>query len=178
MMGLVVLHGLFTLLSMKSQRLRSLFSGVPTVLIKHGVIQVKELERLCFDLNDLLEEIRTGGVLNPSDVETAVMETSGKVSVFPKALKRPVTPEDMSLPTKYEGIPLTLVLDGVLQNRNLQMGGIPEEWLADKLRANGFAAYKDVLLCSLETSGKMFLQGRHVDQSMIVDATPPGGIGW
>lgn len=178
MMGLVVLHGLFTMISMKSQKLRNLFSGTPTVLIKNGVIQVKELEKLCFNLNDLLEEIRTGGVLNPSDVDTAIMETSGKVSIFPKPQKRPVTPQDLSIATGYEGMPLTLILDGVLEQKNMTMGKIPEEWLNAKLKHCGFASYKDVLLCSLDTSGKMFLQGRRADQSMIVDAVPPGGIGW
>ncbi len=178
MMGLTLLHGLFTIISMKSQKLRDLFSGTPTVLIKNGVIQVKELEKLCFTLSDLLEEIRTGGIMNPSDVGDAIMETSGKVSVFPKAQKRPLTPEDMALQTGYEGMPLTLILDGELQGKNLGAGGIPEDWLREVLTQHGFPAYKDVFLCSLSTNGKLFLQGRHADQSMIVDALPPGGIGW
>lgn len=178
MMGLTLLHGLFTILSMKSQKLRDLFSGTPTVLIRNGVIQVKELQKLCFTLSDLLEEIRTGGIMNPSDVDAAIMETSGKVSVFPKAQKRPLTPEDMSVQTGYEGMPLTLILDGALQEKNLGAGSIPEEWFREILTRHGFPAYKDVLLCSLGTNGKLFLQGRHADQSLIVDATPPGGIGW
>ncbi len=178
MMGLVVLHGLFILISMKSQKLREIFSGKPTVLIKNGVIQVQELEKLCFNLNDLLEELRTGGVLNLADVGTAIMETSGKVTVFPKAQKRPATPEDLSIATGYEGLPMTLILDGVIEKKNLTTGKIPEEWLLNKLKYHGFPSCKDVLLCSLDTSGKMFIQGRHADQSLLVDAVPPGGIGW
>lgn len=178
MMGLVVLHGLFALISMKSQKLREIFSGKPTVLIKDGVVQFKELEKLCMNLNDLLEELRTGGVLNPADVGTAIVETSGKVTVFPKASKRPVTPEDMSIATGYEGLPMTLILDGVIEKKNLNTGKIPEEWLFDTLRLHGFGSPKEVLLCSLDTSGKMFLQGRLLNQSMIVDAMPPNGIGW
>jgi uncharacterized membrane protein YcaP (DUF421 family) len=178
MMGLVVIHGLFAITSMKSQKLRAFYCGTPTVLIKNGVIQVKELEKLCVNLNDLLEELRTGGVLNPSDVDTAIMETSGKVSVFPKPQKRPATPEDLSVATGYEGIPLTLILDGTIEKKNLDMGKIPEEWLFDTLKLHGFGSPKEVLLCSLDTSGKMFLQGRQVDQSKLVDAVPPNGIGW
>lgn len=178
MMGLTVLHGLFALISMKSQKLREIFSGKPTVLIKNGVIQVKELEKLCMNLNDLLEELRTGGVLNPSDVGTAIVETSGKINVFPKAQKRPVTPEDLSIATGYEGLPMTLILDGVIEKKNLTTGKIPEEWLFDTLKLHGFASPKEVLLCSLDTSGKMFIQGRIVNQSLLVDAVPPGGIGW
>ncbi len=178
MMGLTVLHGLFALISMKSQTLREIFSGKPTVLIKNGVIQAKELEKLCMNLNDLLEELRAGGVLNPSDVGTAIVETSGKVNVFPKAGKRPVTPEDLSIATGCEGLPMTLVLDGVIEKKNLTAGKIPEEWLLNTLKHHGFASCKDVLLCSVDTSGKMFIQGRRSEQSLLVDAAPPGGIGW
>lgn len=178
MMGLVVLHGLFTLISMKSQTLREFFSGRPTVLIKNGVIQVKELEKLCMNLNDLLEALRTGGILNLSDVGMAIAETTGKVNVFPKAHKRPVTPEDLSVSTGYEGLPLTLILDGVIEQKNLQTGKIPEEWFYATLKRHGFASPKDVLVCSLDTSGKMFIQGRTANQALIIDAVPPGGIGW
>jgi len=178
MMGLVLLHGLFTLISMKSQKLREIFSGKPTVLIKNGVIQVKELEKLCFNLNDLLEELRSGGVLNPSDVGTVIVETSGKVNVFPKAQKRPATPEDHSIATGYEGLPITLILDGVIEKNNLKSGKIPEEWFFSTLKLHGFGSPKEVLFCSLDTSGKMFLQGRQINQSLLVDAVPPGGIGW
>ena len=79
----VTLHQLFTLLSLKSQRMRAFFSGTPTVVIHRGKIDAKALERLCFNLNDLLEELRTGGILSPTEVGTAIMETSGKLSVFP-----------------------------------------------------------------------------------------------
>jgi uncharacterized membrane protein YcaP (DUF421 family) len=178
MMGLVLLHGLITLISMKSQRMRSFFSGTPTVLIQKGVIQEKELERLCFSLSDLLEELRTGGILNPADVNTAIMETSGKVTVFPKEKKRPVTPEDLALSPSYEGIPLMLILDGIIQKHNLQIGKIPEDWLLTKLKFHGFSTPREVLLCSLDTSGKLFLQGRKDGQTHLVDAVPPDGIGW
>ena len=91
----VTLHQLFTLLSLKSQRMRAFFSGTPTVVIHRGKIDAKALERLCFNLNDLLEELRTGGILSPTDVGTAIMETSGKLSVFPRSQQRPLTPADM-----------------------------------------------------------------------------------
>ena len=99
----VALHQLFTYLSLKSQRMRAFFSGRPTVIINKGEINYKALEKLCFNLNDLLEELRTGGILSPTEVETAIMETSGKLTVFPKSQNRPVTPGDLGLPTGYEG---------------------------------------------------------------------------
>ena len=73
---------------------------------------------------------------------------------------------------------MTLILDGVIEKKNLKAGNIQEEWLMNTLMDHGFASSKEVLLCSLDTSGKMFLQGRLSEQTLLVDAMPPGGIGW
>ena len=155
----VTLHQLFTLLSLKSQRMRAFFSGTPTVVIHQGKIDAKALERLCFNLNDLLEELRTGGVLSPTEVGTAIMETSGKLSVFPTSQKRPVTPEDMKLKTGNEGIPLTLILDGQLEQNNLPLLGKDESWLRQQLGSMGFSEIRQVLLCYIDTDGVMSVHG-------------------
>lgn len=149
----VALHQLFTLLSLKSQKLRAFFSGRPTVVISDGKIDHKALEKLCFNLNDLLEELRTGGILTPTEVGTAIMETSGKLSVFPKSQNRPLTPADANLSTGYEGIPLTLVMDGRLQKSNLPLCGKDVAWVQKHLKRLGFEHVEDVLLCYLDTDG-------------------------
>ena len=151
----VALHQLFTYLSLKSQRMRAFFSGRPTVIINRGEINDKALEKLCFNLNDLLEELRTGGILSPTEVETAIMETSGKLTVFPKSQNRPITPGDLGLPTGYEGIPLTLVMDGKLQKSNLPLCGRDGAWVSKHLKRLGFDRMQDVLLCYLDTDGQM-----------------------
>lgn len=155
LLATVALHQLFTLLSLKSQRLRAFFSGRPTVVIRDGVIDPKALEKLCFNLNDLLEELRTGGILTPTEVGTAIMETSGKLSVFPLGSKRPPTTEEMGVETGYEGIPLTLVMDGQLEKNNLPLCGRDEAWLAARLRDMGFQRAQDVLLAYLDTDGTL-----------------------
>lgn len=157
--ALIVLHQVFSLLSLKSQRMRSFFSGTPTIIIHNGKINYKALEKLCFNLNDLLEELRTGGVLSPTDVGTAIMETSGKLSVFPTSRQRPVTTRDLELDTGYEGIPLTLILDGQLEKNNLPLCGKDEDWLKAALAEVGYTSYRQVLLCYLDTDGLMTLHG-------------------
>lgn len=151
----VALHQLFTFLSLKSQRLRAFFSGRPTVVINKGKINHKALEKLCFNLNDLLEELRTGGILTPTEVGTAIMETSGKLSVFPRSSNRAVSPQDMDIETGYEGIPLTLVMDGKLEKSNLPLCGKDADWLMKHLKRLGFERMQDVLLCYLDTDGYM-----------------------
>ena len=159
MLSLIVLHQLITLHSLKSQALRAFFSGRPTVVIRNGQIDYQALRKLCFNLNDLLEELRTGGVLSPSEVGTAILETSGKLSVFQDSAHRPVCPEDLQLHTGYEGIPLTLIMDGQLEKHNLSLSGKNEKWLVEQVSQNGFAHCKDVLLCYLDTNGVMSLYG-------------------
>ena len=148
MAALVMLHQIFSLLSLKSQKMRRFFSGSPTVIIRNGQIDYQALEKL-----------RTGGVLSPTEVGTAIMETSGKLSVFPTSQKRPVTPEDMKLKTGYEGIPLTLILDGQLEQNNLPLLGKDESWLRQQLGSMGFSEIRQVLLCYIDTDGVMSVHG-------------------
>ena len=159
LMGTVILHQLFTLLSLKSQRLRAFFSGTPTVIIRDGCIDHQALEKLCFNLNDLLEELRSSGILSPTEVGTAIMETSGKLSVFPTGQNRPITPKDLRLQTGYEGIPLTLVLDGQVEGGNLTLCRKNRPWLERQLRQMGFAQTSQVLLCYIDTDGQMTVHG-------------------
>lgn len=160
MLTLVMLHQLLSLLSLKSQRVRAVLSGTPTIVISRGKIDPKALEKLCFNLNDLLEELRTGGVLSPTEVGSAIMETSGKLSVFPNSQKRPVCPGDMDISTDYEGIPLTLIVDGRVEKNNLRLAGLSEAWLDGQLKAGGYHSYKEVLLCYMDTDGTLTAQSR------------------
>jgi len=174
----VALHQLFTLLSLKSQRLRAFFSGRPTVVIRDGQIDYKALEKLCFNLNDLLEELRTGGVLTPTEVGTAIMETSGKISVFPKSQNRPLTPQDMDIQTGYEGIPLTLVMDGKLQKSNLPLCGQDEVWLRMQLNRLGFKSMRDVLLCYMDTDGRMTVHPYAGNPPASAQVMEPNEVKW
>lgn len=174
----VALHQLLTLLSLKSQYLRSIFSGKPTVVIHDGQIDFQALEKLCFNLNDLLEELRTGGILTPSEVGTAIMETSGKLSVFPKSQHRPVTPADLGLETGYEGIPLTLVMDGRIGKNNLALCSRDEKWLVSRLKKLGFPDVRDVLLCYVDTAGKLTAHGYEGAPPKSMQALEASEVSW
>lgn len=179
MLTLMVLHSAFSIASVKSQRAREFLNGTPSVLIRRGVIQKDELLRSCYNLNDLLEEMRAAGILNPAEVGTAILETSGKMSVFPKSAYRAATPADLNLATGYEGIPLTLVQDGEIERSNLQRGGLDESWLRRALEGLGFSEPGEVLLASLDTAGMLFVQGRgEKPQLKIVQALAPEKAVW
>ncbi len=160
MVALVVCHGIITALGMKFQRFRVWLSGEPTVLMRNGVICEKQMRKAAMDLNDLMEAIRTAGILDPSEVGTVVLEPGGQINVFPKADFRSVSPNDMKLDVPQEGLPLPLVMDGVIQRDNLTRGQLTENWLREKARSAGYPDLTQVLFICLNTQGEMLIQGK------------------
>lgn len=147
-----------SILEMKSIRARGILNGTPSILIERGRIIEKELVRNRFSLTDLLEELRMGNVPNIADVEFAVLETNGKVSIVPKSLKRPVTPEDLNLQPAYEGLPLTLIMDGKLDQANLAHSQKDLKWLENELKKQNINHIEEVFFASLDSSGNLFIQ--------------------
>lgn len=146
--------------SLKSEKARAIICGTPSILIERGKILEEELRRNRYNLTDLLEELRLKNVPNISDVEFAVLETNGQVSVFPKSQKRPTIPEDFHLTPPYEGLPLTIIMDGNLDRHHLQKSTKDLTWLMDELKKHTIDQIEDVFLASLDSSGKLFLQAK------------------
>lgn len=157
---LILVHVALSYTGLKSERARGIICGTPSVLIENGKIVEKELYRLRYNINDLLEQLRSKNIPNIADVEYAILETSGQLSVIPKSQKRPLIPEDLNLPTKYEGLPVTLIIDGYVFQKNMDRIGLDEEWLKSELRKFNIQSPKDVLFASLDTEGKMFFQAK------------------
>jgi len=147
-------------LTMRSQWARRIVCGKPSILIRNGKICQKELTRLRVNLNDLLEQLRAKDVPNLADVEFAVLETTGQLSVVPKSQRRPVCPADLNVPTEYEGLPLDLVIDGRVLRENLARAGLDEAWLRTQLSRFGFSGPEEVFFASLDTAGRLYYAGK------------------
>lgn len=157
---LLIIQITLSLLSLKSTTARRIICGGPSILIENGKIQQSELTRLRYSISDLLEQLRLKNIPNISDVEYAILETSGKLSVIPKSQKRPVNPEDLKIETQYEGLPLTLIIDGILQHKQLQESHISEDWLRKQITQFGFSHWSQIFLASLDSTGKLFIQAK------------------
>lgn len=147
-------------IELKSERARAILNGTPSILIERGKIIEAELKRNRYNLNDLLEELRIKNVPNIADVEFAVLETNGQVSVLPKSLKRPTTPEDFNMSPSYEGLPTALITDGKLNRLNMQRANKDLQWLQNELKKQNLKQIDEVLLASLDTSGNLFIQAK------------------
>jgi len=149
-----------SLISLKSERARAIISGTPSILIQRGQIIEEELKKNRYNLTDLLEELRIKNVPNISDVEFAVLETNGQLSVFPKSQKRPTIPEDFHITTKFEGLPLSIIMDGNLNYRNLEQAKKDLKWLKKELKKQKVERIEDVFFASLDSSDTLFVQAK------------------
>lgn len=141
-----------------SERARGLICGRPSVIIRDGRLVEGEMRRLRYNLHDLTEHLRQKGYPNVEDVEVAILETNGDLSVIPKSQRRPLTPADLGLSTAYEGLPLLLITDGKVQDRALAAAGLDRAWLDRELAARGIRSPCDVFFASLDTQGRLFVQ--------------------
>ena len=145
-------------ISLKSEKARAVICGKPTIVIERGKILYPELEKLRYNMSDLLEQLRVKNVPNIADVEYAILETNGELSVIPKSQKRPVIPEDLQVATKYEGLPLILVVDGKVSRQNMDKAKVDMNWLQNELKRFQIAKVEEVLLASLDSTGSLFVQ--------------------
>ena len=160
MIALIVCHSFLSVLIMRSQRARAMLCGQPTVLIRGGALCEKQMRKMSVTLNDLMEELRLCGMQDLSQVETAVLETGGTISVFPKAADRPLTPRDMGMQPPEEELPLPLILDGTVQPDNLERAGHDGAWLKSIVHQLGYQHEKDVFFLCINSRRLIICQGR------------------
>ena len=161
----VVLFGLFAYLiswlTMKSIILRRFFMGTPTIIIQDGKILEKNLKKVKFDINDMLEEIRCEGYFDLSQVEYAVMEANGKFSILPKPEYRSVTPKDMNLKVPKESLCANIIIDGKIMHNNLENINKDEKWLNKELKIRGYRDISKILLATVDNNKKITIYERN-----------------
>ena len=143
---LMLLQVLISFLSIKSEKFKNLVSGKPSILIEKGKLNIKELKKLRITSTDLLEQLRLANCPSLSDVEYAIMEANGQLTVIPKAEQKPLTPKDMGLTVNDGLLPMVVVSDGTVYNKNLLAAVVPEELFRQKLRDSGISSYNDIFL--------------------------------
>lgn len=156
-LALLLAEVFISYITLKSERARTIVCGSPSIVIQNGKIVQRELARLRYNVNDLLEQLREKNIVNVSDVEFAILETNGQLSVIPKPQKRPVTAEDLNLSTRYEGLPYTLIMDGHIQHKNLAKAGVDINWLLQQLEIRGLKP-KDVFFAYLDSQRNLQIE--------------------
>ncbi|MBN8203757.1 MULTISPECIES: DUF421 domain-containing protein [Bacillaceae] len=132
---LVGLHILFSYLTL-NQIGNRFFLGEPTMLIKNGEILEDNLEKSHLSMTQLLSILRSKGYPKIADVDYAILEPIGEVSIIPKVANTPVTVEHLNISIQDEGLPIAVIVDGRIQARNLELLGQTKDWLLEQLRQN------------------------------------------
>ncbi|WP_257474955.1 DUF421 domain-containing protein [Bacillus sp. MCCB 382] len=149
---LVGLHVLFSFMTL-SQWGNRFFLGEPTLLIKNGEILEDNLEKSKISLIQLTSILRSQGYPKISDVDYAMLEPIGEVSIIPKVENTPVTVEHLNLTIDDEGLPISVIVDGKIQIRNLRLLGKSKEWLETQL-TNSNLHHKDVIFAYMTEKAK------------------------
>lgn len=154
---LLALTMILSVLTMKSTRLRVLLCGKPSIVIREGKPDQREMRRNRFTVDELLEELRMNGYTDLTQIKYAILETNGKLSVLPYADQVPPTNRQMGIHTKDPGLPRVIISDGLVLNENLTAAGYDDAWLNRQLRKHHVHSPAHVFLMTVDELGDVYL---------------------
>jgi uncharacterized membrane protein YcaP (DUF421 family) len=144
--------------TLKSLFIRKIFNSEPTLLMDNGRILSKEMRKVRFTIDELIAELRKKGVFLFSEVQTAVLETDGSVSVLKKADCSPVTPKNMKIFSSPVSFPQIVILQGKVLDESLNMSGHSKAWLEDQIHNHGFPDYDNILVAQVNPDGTLYIE--------------------
>lgn len=146
---------LFSWITDKSIKARRCITGKPVILVEHGKFFDENFRKVKIDINEFLTQCRNSGYFDVSEIDTAIMETNGKLSILPVSYAKPLTPEDMSLTPEQACLAANVIIDGKVLSENLKLIGYDEDWLTTELKNNGFNSIPDIFLATVTPNGKL-----------------------
>lgn len=158
-LGLLVMHIIISVLNLRSVKIREIVCGKPSILVYRGKIDEKQLKKERFTINELEERLRGNNVFDIGDVEYAILETSGQVTVIQKPNKRNSIPEDFGIMPEYEGISYDLVVDGKIMKENLEKLNKDYNWLVKQVEPFKIRP-EDALVATIDGKGNFYCQAK------------------
>lgn len=144
-----------SIVSYKSIKFRRLIYGNSLILLDNGELYKKNFKTAKLDINEFLEQCRTNGFFNLNDIQTAILESNGKISFLPKYAKKPLSPEDMNLPSQIATVLINVIIDGHVLQENLEHSGHDLIWLYKELGKQNISDISEVLLATCDNNGNL-----------------------
>jgi uncharacterized membrane protein YcaP (DUF421 family) len=144
-------------LSLRNRSIRKLLAGEPTILIQNGKILENNMAKLYFPFDYLNQSLREEKVFDISQVEYAILEPSGKLSIKLKAKNRTLTPADLNLTTKNEYLVTEVIIDGQIIKTTLHRQGLNEQWLYEELKKKEIYTIEDASYAVFGSNGKLYV---------------------
>ena len=156
-LALLAMTMILSVLTMKSVRFRALMCGRPSIVIRDGLVDQREMARNRLTIDELLEELRAKGYTDPATVKYAILETNGQLSVLPYANQKPPTAQQLQVSAEESGLPLVVISDGRLLEHNLRALGRDRKWLDQRLEERGCSGLEAVFLLLVDQTGSIYL---------------------
>lgn len=134
---------------------RKYINGTPTILMNNGKLYRENLKKAKLDLSEFMVMCRQQGYFNLGDIQTAVFEFNGKLSILPVSKKRPANPEDLNLSPGPEFIHTEVIMDGRILDENLKRMGLDDKWLQKQLNAQGYKKAEEVFLALCDENNQL-----------------------
>lgn len=154
-------YGVISVLLSKATHLlprsRKYINGSPTILMDGGKLYRENLEKAKLDLSEFMVMCRQQGYFNLNDIQTAVFEFNGQLSILPVSSKRPANPQDLNLTLPTETIQTEVIMDGRILEENLHRMGFNEKWLEKQLRVQGYKRPDEILLALWDEQNQLTL---------------------
>ena len=160
-LALLLFQLIISIINLKSITLRKIICGKPRMLIYRGKIDEGALKKEKITINELQERLRQNNIFSIGQVEYAIIETSGQISIIQKPEKRNTIPEDFGIIPDYEGIPYDLIIDGKVMNENLQAIGRDEKWLKKEVEKFKIKP-ENALIVTYDGKGQIFCQKKEI----------------
>ena len=158
----MIVFGLVTvvlsIVTRKFPKSRKFVNGTPTIVMNDGKLYRENMKKAKLELSEFLLLCRQAGYFNLNDIQTAVFEYNGMLSILPVSAKRPLNPEDMKMVIKSEHIGTEIIMDGRVMGDNLKRKGLNDEWLRKEIQNQGYKSAKEIFLgiCYAENNLTLF----------------------
>lgn len=152
----MVAYGL-TIIAHKFPKTRKYINGTPTIIMNNGKLYRKNMKKAKLELSEFMVLCRQEGYFNINEIETAIFEYNGRITILPKSEKRPLTPEDMNITPEKAEIYTEIIMDGRILHENLKRLGLDLTWLDKQLKSQKYNSAKEIYLGICDTNNKLSL---------------------
>ncbi|SDE12078.1 DUF421 domain-containing protein [Sporomusa acidovorans] len=154
---MIALTYFFSFLTIKSRPLRKMIEGSSTVVIENGRILEENMRSMRYDLDELTGQLRQQGILDLDEVQYAIIETSGNLSIIKKSDYQPMTKSDFGIHLPPPAFPVELIMDGEIIEQNLHKKNLTKTWLEKQLSTRGISKVSQVTYASIDSKGQLFV---------------------
>lgn len=177
-LSLLILHFFICFLSRKFVFARYMLTGKPVIVVSPKGINYAVLKELNMTLDDLMELMRGCSVFDLSDIAYAIIETNGNLCVIKKPEAEPPTRNDFKVKVSQKGLPMNIIMDGVLMKENVEIADINNKFINQCMQKAGLTSIKDVLILTLDNFGNVFIQGKNAKECFSFQMKYNGGGKW